>query len=213
MNEFDFFFTLFGLLLGLIIAEVATKFADAIASRHRIKMGLLTPMLALFMLLDVASFWLWAWSARALIHMQWPTVYGGLLTALAYFLAAFTVFPRRKDEWASLDDYFWGHKRLVLGGVMVANLAPLGLQLSHRLPALDDYWFFIWQGAYWLPLAGLWLVRSRRFAIIFLSLMIGQYLVNASNVLPGSQWGDAVGLNGDERMAASVRTHPPAPSR
>ena len=44
----------------------------------------------------------------------------------------------------------------------------------------------------------------RRLAAL-LSLMIGQYLLNASDVLPGSQWGDAIGLNGDARMAASTR--------
>ncbi len=204
MSEFDFFFTLFGLLLGLIIAEVATKFADAIGSRHRVRMGVLTPLLALFVLMDVGSFWMWSWSMRSLIHMAWHTVYGGLFIALAYFLSAALLFPRTKGDLTSLDQHFWEHKRFVASGIILANIPPLALQLSHRLPALDDGWFFFWQAIYWLPLIAFWFVRSRWGAIILLSLMIGQYLLNASDVLPGSQWGDAIGLNGDARMLAST---------
>lgn len=207
MNEFDFFFTLFGLLLGLIIAEVASKGADAIAARHRVRLGVLTPMLALFVLMDVASFWLWAWSARDLIRMRWETVYGGLFMALSYFLAAALLFPREASTGDSLDDHFWRHKRFVVGGVIVANLCPLTFQLSHLLPAWSDTAFFLWQAAYWLPLVGLWITRRRRVAILFLSAMIVQYLLNASDLLPGSQWGDAIGLNGEAHRVAALKAH------
>ncbi len=51
MDEREFFFSSFGLLLGLTVVEVGTKLADAIGVRRRIPLGTLTPMLAMFGLL------------------------------------------------------------------------------------------------------------------------------------------------------------------
>ncbi len=45
MSDFEFLFALFGLLFGLIIAELAVKFADAIDTRTEQPLGVLTPSL------------------------------------------------------------------------------------------------------------------------------------------------------------------------
>lgn len=62
-HMFSFAFSLFGLLLGLSLAAVLTGFARALRMRPRIKMGLLSPLLGLFVILDVTSFWNGAWRA------------------------------------------------------------------------------------------------------------------------------------------------------
>ena len=64
MTDFEFLFSVFGLLIGLTFIEVAIKFADAIDAHSRRPIGLLTPFLALFVMIDVAGYWLFAWSIR-----------------------------------------------------------------------------------------------------------------------------------------------------
>jgi hypothetical protein len=205
MSEFGFFFTLFGLLLGLTLAEIARKFTDTIAARDTVKLGVLTPMLAVFVLLDLASCWIWAWSVRDLIQIDWPTLFAGLVVALAYFFAAASVFPRREGVWPALDEHYFKQKRLVIAGVALANIPGLLLQLAILRPGLDDIWFFVWQGMYWTPLLLLLFVRSRRGNIALLAILLLQYLLVATNALPNSAWGNSVGLNREAARAASTK--------
>src|SRR3954464_8365924 len=58
MSDFEGLFALFGLMFGLIVAELSLKMADAIDSSHERPIGILTPALALLVLTDVTSFWL-----------------------------------------------------------------------------------------------------------------------------------------------------------
>ena len=39
MSEFEFLFSVFGLLIGLTLVEIAVKFADAIDAHHRRPIG------------------------------------------------------------------------------------------------------------------------------------------------------------------------------
>lgn len=64
MDQFSFYFSFLGLLLGLSVVEAANGLANAIANRRKTTMGILTPLLALFVLLDILSFWLIAWVNR-----------------------------------------------------------------------------------------------------------------------------------------------------
>src|SRR4051794_12173839 len=50
MTEFEFLFSVFGLLIGLTLVEIAIKFADAVDAHSRRPIGVLTPLLALFVL-------------------------------------------------------------------------------------------------------------------------------------------------------------------
>ena len=64
MSDFEGLFGLLSLMFGLIVAELAIKFADAIDSHRERPVGILTPALALLVLTDVTSFWLFIWAAR-----------------------------------------------------------------------------------------------------------------------------------------------------
>jgi len=64
MNAFDFAFSLFAIVLGLSLVEVLTGFARALKRRRAVHLGWLTPMLAIFVMLDLTSFWGWMWSGR-----------------------------------------------------------------------------------------------------------------------------------------------------
>ena len=43
MSAFEFFFSFYGLLLGLSVAAVVGGFANVLHERHRIRFGWLTP--------------------------------------------------------------------------------------------------------------------------------------------------------------------------
>jgi hypothetical protein len=72
MSPFEFVFSLVGLLLGLSLAEVLGGLAKAIKARRRaartaappLLLGHLVPMLAIFLMLDIAGFWTYAWTVR-----------------------------------------------------------------------------------------------------------------------------------------------------
>ncbi len=56
MSDFEYVFALFGILFGLIVAEVSLKFADAIEARRVRPLGILTPALAFLILTDLTNF-------------------------------------------------------------------------------------------------------------------------------------------------------------
>lgn len=133
MSSFEFFFSFYGLLLGLSVAAIATGMAIAIQNRKRLKLGWLTPLLALFVLLDVASFWDFAWNVFRDVPFTYGLLVAGLAIALTYFLAASLVFPYEPGDGASLDDHFWANKKLVLLLTTAANLLAVTLALPQLM--------------------------------------------------------------------------------
>ena len=57
MDAFNFAFSLFAIILGLSLVEVLTGFSRALRHRRVVHLGWLTPLLALFVMLDLTSFW------------------------------------------------------------------------------------------------------------------------------------------------------------
>ena len=195
MTEFEFLFSVFGLLIGLTLVEVAVKFADAIDAHHRRPMGILTPLLAAFVLIDVTSYWLFSWSLRDVLHVRWRTVFVALSFAMTYYLAASLIFPRSEGEWANLDEHYWVRKPLVIGGVLVVEGSTMAWQLTRAIPALDDYWFWFYQLPYFIPMIALLFTRSKRIDIALFTVLIGVQLFSDFDLGESSRWGQAVGIS------------------
>jgi uncharacterized membrane protein len=208
MTEFEFLFSVFGLLIGLTLVEIAVKFADAIDAHHRRPMGLLTPLLALFVLIDVAGYWLFAWSLRDVLHVRWRIVFVGLSVAMTYYLAASMIFPRTESEWKTLDEQYWARKRLVIGGVLLVEGATMAWQLTRAVPAFDDYWFWIYQVPYFGPMAALLFTRSRRADILLFAVLIGMLLFSDFDLGPSSRWGHQVGISLIDKSSTSGASIP-----
>src|SRR4051794_20640952 len=79
MHAFNFAFSLFGLLLALSLAKVLSGFARALGRRRVAPLGWLTPMLAVFVMLDLTSFWESGWSARRFLEPQYGILVIGLV--------------------------------------------------------------------------------------------------------------------------------------
>lgn len=125
MSGFEFVFSLFGLLLGLALAAGLAGLARALKERHRVRIGWPTALLGIFVSCDVVTFWMYGWSLRELIQISWPVMFGGFVVTALYFIAASLVFPDAPEDWGDLDGHFDKQRRLVLGAVLVCNMALL----------------------------------------------------------------------------------------
>ena len=126
MDAFSFVFSLFGLLLGLSLAEVLSGFARALRHRRIVHLGWLTPLLAIFVMFDLTSFWAWAWTARNYIAPHYYVLLIGLIVSGLYYLAASIVFPAEFGDRTDFDAHYFQHRRQVLGAVVVCNLVSQG---------------------------------------------------------------------------------------
>jgi hypothetical protein len=175
VSNFEFVFSLFGLLLGLALAQLLGGFGRALQTRHRIRIGWLTPILGLIVALDVTSFWTFAWEVRnALTPHFFVLICCFAITGL-YYLVARLVFPDEPTEWPDFDVYFFRHKTLVLGGVLACNLlAAAGQELLGYDPFSDH--FFRVVAVVFFPLVILsMLARGKLWNTIFLGLLLAQY--------------------------------------
>lgn len=121
MSAFEFYFSFYGLALGLSVAVIATGLATAIQHRRAIRIGWLTPLLALFVGLDIATFWDAAWHTFRDVPFSYGMLVIGLAIAMVYFIAASLVFPHQIVDGVDLDEHFWGNKKIVLLLTTVAN--------------------------------------------------------------------------------------------
>lgn len=141
MSPFELVFAVYGLLLGLAIAEVLGGFSRAIKLKRgtrAVRIGWLTPLLGLLVMLDLTSFWLLAWDAREQISANYATLVGVLAMVGVYYLAATLIFPDTPEEWPDFDDWYDKQNRLVIGGLLAANVASWVfvsvLEAVHPLP-------------------------------------------------------------------------------
>ncbi|MFC5372240.1 hypothetical protein ACFPIF_06755 [Brevundimonas faecalis] len=125
MSAFEFFFSFYGLVLGLSVAVLATGAARAFKHRKTIPIGWKTPLLAAFAALDVATFWDAAWTNFSTAPYSYGLLIAGLMVATIYFIAASLIFPEPDDAVQDLDTHFWANKRAVMLLLILANLLML----------------------------------------------------------------------------------------
>ena len=129
MDAFSFVFSLFGLLMGLALAEAIGGFGTAFELRHKIRLGWLLPLLALLITFDITAFWLIAWQHRDDIPISFISLAAGLVIFGIYYLIAQLAFPDDVELWPDLDVYYFKHRRWLMGGMYTCNLlAMAGLQ-------------------------------------------------------------------------------------
>ena len=103
MTQFEFIFALYALLLGLSLVEVLSGLGRTLELRfakdasdaggESFSIGWLTPLLAIFVILDLLSFWMFSWTVRDVMAVNPATLLAVVGFASAYYLAARLVFP------------------------------------------------------------------------------------------------------------------------
>lgn len=128
MSAFEFFFSFYGLLLGLSVAELVGGFARVLHQKTRVRFGFLTPLLAVFVAIDIVTFWNQAWAIFRFAPFNMALLVMGLVVASVFYIAASVTFPRPEGEAPiDLDGHFWAHRRTVFLCVLIANLIIAGV--------------------------------------------------------------------------------------
>ncbi len=141
MDVFEFVFTFFGLVLGFAVAEILAGFSRAlklVRSDKPVRIGWLTPLLGVFLLLDLISFWLIAWDIRSLARVDYPTLLAMLLIVGTYYLAATLIFPDEPEEWPDYDRWYDRQNRLALGGMLAANVIGIFSQIALEATSTEE---------------------------------------------------------------------------
>jgi hypothetical protein len=180
MTNFEFLFSLFGLLLGLSLAELLGGFARSLQRRAKLRIGWLLPLLGLLILLDVASFWMVAWSVRDAVPIAYFPLMVGLLICCLYYLVAALVFPHDLDEWQDFDTYYFQHRSLIIGGMILCNGLALAGIAALGIDALASITDKVSIAIFLVSAAALLLVRDKRASLALLVFMVLQYPIFAA---------------------------------
>jgi hypothetical protein len=180
MSGFEFIFSLFGLILGLALAEGLGGLSRALKANHRVRIGWPTALLGLFVSCDVVTFWMYGWTLRDLLPLSWPVLFGGFIVTALYFVAASLVFPDDPEAWHDLNAHFDTHRRKVIGGVFLCNVALLAtVGWLHGLPAPTSIRTVIVAWSFFpVALLAIW-TKDRRVACACLIWLIALYPLSA----------------------------------
>jgi hypothetical protein len=185
VSAFEFFFSLYGLVLGLSVVEIVSGFARLAHDRRGVKVGILVPMLALLMLLDLANFWVSAYARLQASELSYAVLVVALGISALYYVAASVVFPRDFAAEPDFDAVYLRHRRLVMG-VLIAT----GLLAFEALPLLigggASARLFVWSDplSEWQTIAfiacalAVMVVKNKLANLALLALLMAPYVYN-----------------------------------
>lgn len=125
MTEFEFLVSLYGLVLGLAFANVATGFADVWRTRKDLALGWCTPLLAVYLTVASTGTWLNMWEARDDMEVDAVRVLLSLASFLPMVFLSRAIFPQPNEGWSSLEDYYLAHRQVIVGAVILTRLVGM----------------------------------------------------------------------------------------
>jgi hypothetical protein len=179
MSAFELDFSLYSLLLGLALVQVLSGLVRTIQSPDRVKLGRLTPILGLWVMVDLTSFWTIAWSVRNATPPRFLALFYGVLVMGLYYFAASLVFPTHPEDYPHLDRHYFRYRRSIIGCMIACNLlawsgqALLGINPA---PHVGDLIGMV----VWLAIAvSLMFVRAAVVSLALMASVILLYPVSA----------------------------------
>ena len=162
MDEFEVFFTFYGLILGLAAAEILNSLGGLARKGALRAIRLQTALLAFLIFLLICATWIDAWGHRETFKLDFRSLWAPIGAATAYYLAAVVVLPREVSEWGDMDAYFAARKRFIIAVLIAAEM----LVLVMGLPDLAEN-FRNEPMMFWLYRAPLELAIFAVFAVMF----------------------------------------------
>jgi hypothetical protein len=178
MDSFEFFFSFYGLLLGLSVATVVVGLAGMVALRRRVKLSPLPVLLGIFLLQDIATLWVFAWETRESLTVSYANIYGAMIIAALYFMAASLAFPIGLTEDGDPESHYWDNKRLVFGAVIAGSMLTLVHAVSVDAIGITSLPSAVLQLIYWAPLVALLFSKWRRLDVALLAILVVGYLAD-----------------------------------
>lgn len=176
MTPFEFVFPLFGLLIGLSYAEILNGLARALKAKGDVRIGWLTPLLALMLLINLTMFWYASWYFRDAGLPTRGTLLQMLAMTGAYYLAAAMLFPLEPAARDDLDDHFMDNKLVAMVAIAACNAFGLMIYGAQRSWSLGPNWWII-NGIFLAVLLITAFTRSKRVAMVGLSLLVSVHVV------------------------------------
>ncbi len=187
MSQFEFIFSLYSLLLGLSLVELLSGLGRTLKARlhadaedgQQFRIGWLTPLLGLFVMLDLLSFWSAAWAVRDLLTVSGATLMSIMLFASAYYLAAHLVFPDKVPEHGDLDPHYFRVRRTILAVLLALLVVQVGFYAS--VPELSTRLFSPLAIGLTIVLVvlmlGVFLAKTKVANTILLSALVARYAI------------------------------------
>jgi len=183
LDRFAFFFSFYGLLLGLAVTELLNGLGALARAGELKRLGAQTALLALFLLLVLCATWIDAWDSLRQVPLDFSGLWAPILIAILYYLAAAITFPKNPAEWDSLDEYFVKRKSLVAGFMLAAEFlvnfsySDVLIAQIHRNPERFWYWDVPYNVAIKLVFLALIFAKGRRANIAVLTVAILLFLI------------------------------------
>lgn len=168
MGEFDFAFTLVGLILGLAVTEVLSGLVRTLRKHDFRTVSWLTPMLGLVVICDLTTFWGMLWGFRSNMPNLYQAMGAGVIATGFYYVAASLVFP---NDDTDLDQHYFAYNRRVLALVVAVNLPVMAYQIR--------YWpliIYLVSGAWLLLMGTAYVARSKLANYLALGSLIALYV-------------------------------------
>jgi hypothetical protein len=194
---FEVVLSVYGLLLGFTLNEMLGGFARTFKTRRGgedIRIGWLTPLTALFVIVEITGFWSIGYAFRDRLFGDHLTLLAVLAIIGTYYLSASLIFPLKPEEWPDYDLWYERQKKLIFGGMLAANMLGFAGQilLDQVRPMTEDVLaeqpvpsdaailveLFTMVGVLGLVLA-LIFVKGRRTNLVLLSLLVAIDLLAA----------------------------------
>lgn len=182
MSTFEFFFGFYALILGLAVVEVVSGLSRALRARRVGALGLCTPLLALYLLLDLVQYWVDTWTRHQDPHINAGVLTVALAIAALYYLAASLVFPDEVEGLEAGDAHYDAQKRTVVllsftANVLSVTALPLLAGQPEVLQAAFSLRGLIFLALWILPLALICVIRNRKINVALLAWQCLFYLV------------------------------------
>ena len=176
MTPFEFIFPLFGLLIGLSYAEVLGGLARTLKAPGDVRIGWLTPLMALMLLINLTMFWYASWYFRDAGLPSRGTLLQMLAMTGAYYLAAAMLFPQTAAPADDLDAHFMDNKRVAMLAIAGCNALGLAIYGAQRDWSLGPVWWAI-NGIFLTTLLLTAFTASKRVVLVSLAVLVGVHVV------------------------------------
>lgn len=175
MTNFEFVFSLLGILLGLALAEILHGLARVVKRRPILRIGWATGLLAAWALLEIVLFWRVAWRARDYLPDTSPALLVGFVITALYYFAGALLFPADLEMRETLDDYFMQEKAKVVGALFAAAVIAYVARPAVMGNASWSYmtWFDVTAlSSMFVAALGAIVTRNRHVAIACLGVLV-----------------------------------------
>ncbi len=133
MSLFDFVFGLSAVILGLGLAEMASRFQGLVFAGKRVKWAPEPLLLCVVVFMVILVVWLSAWGDHEMRQITVGQVTLQVLVIIAPFMVAAAVFPRVPEQGVvDLHGYYDEYRLFLMGTLLVGQVMNWGLNVARH---------------------------------------------------------------------------------